>query len=163
MKAEDPARSVVQGPAEPVRCLEIERVFDAPRELVFAAWTNTEALLRWMGPTDHPAVAFEQDLRVGGRWRGRLRPAGGGDDLCQGGVFLEIEPPARLVFTFAWESDNHEDGPGAPTVVSVDLSEEGPRTRMRFRQSGLKSEDSVVGHDKGWASTFDRLQVLLNA
>jgi len=137
--------------------LSIERIFDAPRDVVFAAWTSAELMLRWMGPEDHPAVDLTQDLRVGGRWTARLRPRAGGADLLQGGVFQEIAPPSRLAFTFAWESDNHEDGPGVETLVTIDLLEEGRRTRMIFCQSGLVSAQSASGHTAGWTSTFDRL------
>lgn len=146
-----------QAPNEAGHHLEIERLFDAPRELVFAAWTQPGLMVKWMGPVDHPAVEFEQDLRVGGRWRGRLRPVAGGGDLLQGGVFREIVPPSRLAFTFRWESDNHEDGPGVETLVTIDLAEEGARTRMRFRQTGLVSAKSAAGHHGGWHSTFERL------
>lgn len=147
----------------PAAELTITRTFDAPRELVFAAWTSPAMMLRWMGPVDYPAVEFEQDLRVGGRWRGRLSPVAGGEDLWQGGEFREIDPPSRLVFTFAWEGDNHPDGPGAPTVVSIELAEDGPAvTRMRFRQTGLTDTASADGHTAGWNSTFDRLAALLS-
>jgi uncharacterized protein YndB with AHSA1/START domain len=143
--------------------LFITRTFDAPRELVFAAWTSPAMMLRWMGPVSHPAVEFEQDLKVGGRWRGRLRPVAGGEDLWQGGEFREIDPPSRLAFTFAWEGDNHPDGPGVPTLVSIELAEDGPgATRMRFRQTGLAGADSADGHTDGWNSTFDRLASLLS-
>ena len=142
--------------------LTIERTFDAPRDVVFAAWTDARLMLRWMGPVSHPAVAFEQDLRVGGRWSGWLRPAGGGEDLLQGGVILALDPLSRLAFTFAWESHNHEDGPAAETVVTVEFFDQGPRTRMLFRQSGLASSDSVTGHVGGWNSAFDRLSGVLN-
>lgn len=163
MQADD---SETWPPAQPTRTapdLAIERVFNAPRELVFAAWSDAERLVQWMGPVDHPAVAFEQDLRVGGIWHGTLRPVAGGEDLHQGGQYLEVDPPARLVFTFQWQGDNHEDGPGVPTVVSIDLYEEGTQTRMRFRQSGLKSSESATGHRAGWWSTFDRLDEFLRA
>jgi uncharacterized protein YndB with AHSA1/START domain len=147
----------------PAAELFITRTFDAPRELVFAAWTSPAMMLRWMGPVDYPAVEFEQDLRVGGRWRGRLSPVAGGEDLWQGGEFREIDPPSKLVFTFAWEGDNHPDGPGAQTVVSIAFAETGDgATRMDFRQTGLADSASADGHTAGWNSTFDRLAALLS-
>ena len=163
MQADDVTSGSLAQAAGKAPDLEIERVFNAPRELVFAAWSNADQMMQWMGPVAHPAIAFEQDLRIGGRWHGTLRPVAGGEDLHQGGEFLEVEPPARLVFTFQWYGDNHEDGPGVPTVVSIDLYDEGAQTRMRFRQSGLKSTDSAAGHRGGWSSTFDRLDEFFRA
>lgn len=139
--------------------LTIVRLFDAPRELVFEMWTNPAYALRWMGPRDYPAVVFEQDVRVGGTWRGCLK--GGpeshepGAELWQGGTLLEIEPPEKLVFTFAWEG-------GPETVVTVVLTEDGGRTRMVFHQTPFETVGNRDGHQGGWNSAFDRLVELFS-
>lgn len=135
----------------PTHDLTIVRLFDAPRELVFEMWTNAEHMLRWMGPRDHPAIRFEQDLRVGGKWRGCLASlAEPGVELWQGGEMLEIEPPEKLVFTFAWDG-------GPETVVTVILNQEGDRTRMVFHQTPFETSGNRDGHRGGWSSAFDRL------
>ena len=135
--------------------LTIVRTFDAPRALVFEMWTNPEYTLRWMGPRDYPATLFEQDVRVGGNWRGCLSAADDPDrKLWQGGRYLEIVPPEKLVFTFAWA-----DGP--ETVVTVLLTEEAGRTRMVFHQTPFRTSSSRDGHGHGWNSAFDRMVDLL--
>lgn len=141
--------------------LHMERVFDAPRELVWRAWTNPEVVVLWLGPVEWPAVKVEQDLRVGGAWRACLKSADGDEVLWQGGTYREIVPPRRLVFTFKWD-DSHEDGPPADTLVIVEFDDMGDgQTRMRFTHLGLKSERSLTGHAYGWNSTADRLEAFL--
>jgi uncharacterized protein YndB with AHSA1/START domain len=104
-------------------------------------------------------VRSEQDFRVGGKWRACLKSASDDRVLWQGGVFHEIVPPERLVFSFKWENDDHEDGAPVDTVVTVLLTElPDGRTLMEFTQTGLKSEQSLSGHSYGWTSTFDRLE-----
>lgn len=144
--------------------LRMQRRFDAPRELVWRAWTQPEALVLWMGPVEWPAVEVTHDLRVGGAWRIRLRNPQTGEDLWQGGVYREIVAPERLVFTLRWD-ESHEDGPPVDTMVTVRLSEadDGTATVMDFTHEGLKSEQSLTGHRHGWSSTADRLEAWLAA
>jgi uncharacterized protein YndB with AHSA1/START domain len=136
------------------RALVIERVFNAPRELVFQAWTDPEHIRKWFGPRDHPATQMSMDVRPGGRWRGCLRSTETGNDLWLGGVYREIVPPERLVFTFAWEEEGER---GLETLVTITLVEQGEKTRMIFRQSPFQSSGERDGHHGGWTSTFDRL------
>ena len=136
------------------RDLTIVRMFDAPRDLVFDLWTKPEHTIRWMGPRDYPATVFEQDVRVGGKWRGCLTGAPEaptpGDKLWQGGEYLEIVPPEKLVFTFAWDG-------GPETVVTVILTAVGDQTRMVFHQTPFETAGNRDGHGGGWNSAFDRL------
>lgn len=140
--------------------LRMQRTFNAPRELVWLAWSKPENLVQWMGPVEWPAVIATCDFRVGGIWRVCLRSPETGQDLWQGGVYREVDAPRRLVFTFKWD-ESHEDGPPVDTLVTVELSEVGARTRMDFTHEGLKSEQSLTGHAHGWASTADRLEAWL--
>ncbi len=143
--------------------LEMERILDAPRSLVWAVWTRPEMRIHWMGPVEWPMVSGTNHLRVGGEWRACLRSVETGEELWQGGHYREIEEPSRLVFTFRWD-ESHEEGPPADTLVTVELDEvaEG-RTQMRFTHEGLKSERSLTGHTRGWTSTVDRLEAWLAA
>jgi uncharacterized protein YndB with AHSA1/START domain len=137
--------------------LEITRVFNAPRELVFKAWTDPEHMARWGGPEGYSATTVELDARPGGAWRLGMRSPEGEEHL-QGGVIREIVPPERLVYTFAWEE---ADGtPGHETLVSVTLAEHGPdaaQTLMTFRQGTFENVDSRDGHLVGWDSAFNVL------
>jgi uncharacterized protein YndB with AHSA1/START domain len=135
--------------------LVIVRTFAAPRELVFAAWTEPRHLAHWSGPQGFTSSQDFMDLRPGGRYRACLHAPDGTEHWVQG-VYREIEPPSRLVMTHAWEDEKGRPGP--ETVVSVSLEDDGPgRTRMLFRQAGFTSSASRDGHQDGWGSSFDRL------
>ncbi len=142
--------------------LKMRRTFDAPRDLVWRAWSNPEILVLWMGPVEWPAVSATCDFRVGGAWRICLRSPETGETLWQGGVYTEIDAPRRLAFTFKWD-DSHEDGPPVDTQVTVEFTEAGETTIMDFTHEGLKSEQSLTGHRHGWTSTADRLEAWLAA
>jgi len=134
------------------RDLTIQRRFNGPRERIFEMWSDPLHVLNWWGPTDAPAISFENEFTVGGEWRACLEKAdGSGQKIRHGGRYLEIEPPEKIVFTFAWEGE-------AETVVSVVLTEIGSReTRMVFHQTPFETVASRDSHGEGWNSTFDRL------
>jgi uncharacterized protein YndB with AHSA1/START domain len=135
--------------------LVITRVFDAPRRLVFKAWTDPAHLTQWLGPRRYPAVSYDSDFRQGGAWRACLRSPSGAADLWQGGVFREIVANERLVFTFAW--DRGHPAHGSEMLVTITFADEGEKTRMVFRQSALPSIEARNDHQAGWNSSFDRL------
>jgi uncharacterized protein YndB with AHSA1/START domain len=138
--------------------LVITRIFDAPRELVFKTWTDPKQAAHWMGPRGFTAQHVEGELRPGGPWRLCLRPDDGGKDLWQGGVYREVVEPERLVFTFAWDGEGEDGGPGPETLVTLAFAEhEGGKTELTFRQAVFKSTEQLEGHRGGWNSTFDRL------
>jgi uncharacterized protein YndB with AHSA1/START domain len=139
--------------------LTITRDFHAPRERVWQAWTQPDALIRWHGPQFYRAAEVSADVRVGGAWRACLKSDNIEDVvLWQSGRYLVVKPPERLEFTFAWETPNHEDGPGVQTHVIVRLEElANGCTRMHFSQTGFLSIKSAKSHSVGWNGTFDRL------
>jgi uncharacterized protein YndB with AHSA1/START domain len=137
--------------------LTITRVFDAPRSLVFEAWTKDEHLKKWSAPKGLTLPFSQGDLRVGGEWKAiMLTPEG--VELKLGGVYREIIPNELLVFTHIWEED---DGPGPESIVTVRFEDENGKTRMTFTQSGFKSKESLAGHSEGWGECFDLLDELL--
>ena len=145
-------------PLEPE--LVIERVFRAPRRLVWNAWVDSGQMIKWMGPRDHPAVHLEGEVRVGGKWRGCLKSAASGEDLWQGGEYREIVEPEKLVFTFFWEGDDGK--PENVMLIALTFEELGPdRTKMTMRQTGFRNVEQRDGHRGGWTSTFDRLEEML--
>jgi uncharacterized protein YndB with AHSA1/START domain len=133
------------------RELLIMRVFDAPRELVFEAWTKPEHLMKWWGPAEYPASSITADVRPGGRWRHSLRSVDDGSMLWHEGEFREVVPPERLVFTFAWDGDNE-------TIVTVTFENQGGKTLMTFHQAPFDSVTTRDSHIEGWKSCFDRLE-----
>lgn len=131
--------------------LTITRLFKAPPSLVFAAFVEPRHLLHWMGPHARPVISSETDPRPGGKWRARLA---GPDDLRQHGIYREVVPGARLVYTFTWE-DEGEVGP--ETLVTVTFVAQDGGTLMTFHQAPFATASSLEGHRGGWGETFDRL------
>jgi uncharacterized protein YndB with AHSA1/START domain len=147
--------------------LQITRVFDAPRELVWKAWTDPDQMREWFGPRDFVARNLTAEARPGGRWRNCLHSDGFTDtagewrtaDLWQGGEYLEVVEPERLVFTFHWD-----EGTGLPehdTVITITFVENKGKTTMNFHQTFFVTEEDRDGHMKGWNSSFDKLNDLL--
>ena len=117
------------------RAVVITRVFDAPRSLVFKAWTDPEHLMRWWGPHGFTISSCKMDLRAGGAWRICMRGPDGHEDRQQG-VFREIVEPERLVFTYAFE--NEAGKPGHQTIVTVTFTDLGPKDQTNRASSHFR-------------------------
>lgn len=143
--------------------LKITRTFDAPRELVWKAWTNPEMAMQWMGPRGFTATEFVTPSEAGKPWRLTMVGQRPGSDqaveLHQGGVVKEMRPPELLVYTFAWEPRSAVGLPESPfkeNVVTVRFEEQGGKTVMHFTQAPFATESERDGHTGGWNSAFDR-------
>jgi uncharacterized protein YndB with AHSA1/START domain len=135
------------------RELVITRIIDAPRSLVFKAWTQPEHIARWWGPQGFTTVHCEMDIRVGGAYRfGGRSPQG--TEHWKRGVYREIVEPQRIVFTFAWENADGSLGPELLTTITFD--EESDRTKLTLRQSGFTTNTARDSHVEGWTSTLER-------
>lgn len=132
----------------------LRRTFDAPRVLVWKAWTEAGHLLRWMCPANFNVVFAENELRIGGRWRSGMRSPEG-EDFIHCGEYVEIEKPSRLVFTHRWERNSLE--PQANTMITVVLNERDGKTDMIFIHAGLATVDSACSHQNGWTGAFEYL------
>jgi len=148
------ARPQPAKPAGEELALEIVRIFDAPRSLVYAAWTDPVHGSKW-APQNMQIIHNEADLRVRGRLRIGMRSADG-TEHWEGGIYREIVPNRRLVFTHSWEDG--KGGRSPETLVSVEFEDAGiGKTRMTFRQTGFGSAASREGHSHGWDEAFDSL------
>lgn len=137
--------------------LRITRVFNAPRKLVWQAWTTPAMLVHWFGCAAFSTIDAEADVREGGQWRVVMR-APDGTDYPAYGTYTAVRPIDHLAFTHQWEKQVVEVNPANHrTQVTVDLYEEGAKTRMEFRQTGLASEDSRDSHIGGWCDSMDKL------
>ncbi len=134
----------------PDEVLDITRIFDAPRALVFRLWSSPEHIARWWGPETCWLDTIEMDFREGGTWRFWMRN-GNGLDHWISGSYLRIEPPARLTFTYINKYDGHE------MEVDLRFTDSGGKTEMRFRQAPFLNLVERDGHNEGWSSTFDLL------
>jgi len=142
--------------------LKIVRTFDAPRELVWKAWTDPEMAMQWTGPRGFKATEFVRPMIAGERWHlkmeGRVFHTGQMAYLAQGGVVKEIKPPELLVYTFAWEdraSIGLPESPFKENTVTVRFEEKGAKTVMTFTQGPFATEGECNGHNGGWNSAFD--------
>ena len=138
--------------------LLIERIVDAPPELVFRVWTSPEHLMRWWGPKDFTTVVFEQDFRVGGDYRACIRDASGGDHWMAG-TYREIVDGQKIVMSFRWE-DGAWGVDNTVTVMFAALA--GGRTLFRFHQAPFASLEARDSHTQGWSSLVDKLAVYLD-
>jgi len=143
------------------RVLVIIRVFDAPRQLVFKAWTEPAHLVRWWGPQGYTTPSCKMNVHPGGAFRFHMRsPEGTGHWLR--GVYREIVEPERLVFSWAWE--DAEGTPGHETLVTVSFAEQGAKTKLTLHQAIFESVTARDAHQTGWTSCLDRLaEYLANA
>src|SRR5665213_1294162 len=137
------------------REIVMTRVFDAPRHLVFEAWTKPEHLLQWFGPHSCPLVACEIDFCVGGAWRYILRGPDG-RDMVMRGVYQEIKRPERLIST-----ESFDDYPGE-SINTMTFSEENGKTTLTVKvlYGSKEIRDAVIhsGMERGAAETYDRLE-----
>jgi uncharacterized protein YndB with AHSA1/START domain len=140
------------------REIVMTRVFDAPRHLVFDAFSKPELLKRWFGPRGWSLVVCEVDLRVGGGFRFVLRGPDG-KDMGMRGVYREIVPPERSV-----HMESFDDYPGESQVTAV-FVEEGGKTTLTTTVLYPSKEvrDAVIqsGMEHGAAESYDKLAELL--
>jgi uncharacterized protein YndB with AHSA1/START domain len=145
------------------REIVLTRVFDAPRELVFEAWTSPRLLKRWLyGPEEYPLAVCEIDPRVGGALRFLWRHRDGKDvGMGMSGVYREISPTERLVFTEVWD----KDWTGGEALVTIVFAEHARKTTLTqmVLYSSRAARDAVLKTDMehGAAQGYDRLAELL--
>jgi uncharacterized protein YndB with AHSA1/START domain len=137
--------------------IHITRTFDAPRELVFRAWTEPAQFAAWFGTTSMnvPVESVTMDLRPGGAWTALMVP-GEGQEIPWRGVYREVVEPERIVFTLS-DRDLPADDPGEIVTVTFDDLGDG-RTEMTFTQVGghLPPEGYAQARE-GWLAFFDSL------
>jgi len=143
----------------PGQQITITRVFDAPRELVFAAWTDPDQVSKWFGPAgfDAPRDSVEIDLRVGGRFSLRMVKGGSGREHPIRYEIVELVEPELLVLK---SEPMPEVGLHHGTVARIELEEEAGKTRMTLTD-GPYTEEGGRGAGAGWESAFDKLEALV--
>lgn len=149
--------ATVTTPSE--REIRIERVFDAPRALVFATMTDPELIPQWWGQHGTTTVVEVMEPRAGGLWRFVGEDCDGGKQAFRG-VFREVTPPERLVQTFEWEGM-----PGHVAVETATFEDLGEQTRMVnvtiFHTAEERDGMLASGMEKGMNETLERLDALL--
>jgi uncharacterized protein YndB with AHSA1/START domain len=147
----------------------IERVFDAPRELVWKAWSDPQMAMRWWGPEGFTAPAAEIDFRVGGKMLLAMQSPdfNEGRPIWSTGTYREIVPLERIVVTDSFADEKGTVVPatyyGMPDnfplemLVTVTFEDVDGKTKMTLRHEGLPAGEMREGAGTGWNESFDKL------
>jgi uncharacterized protein YndB with AHSA1/START domain len=149
--------------------VRVERVFDAPPNRVFEAWTTPDLVSRWIWASLGQGVWAELDVRVGGAFRIYSRCVGGHHQgegwsgMC--GLYVEVDPGRKLVHTLHWDADvgyNRTGRLALDEVVSVTFAPEGERTRIVLEHIGIPDDGvSAATHRAGIEESLDMLAAVL--
>jgi uncharacterized protein YndB with AHSA1/START domain len=132
--------------------LTLKRRLNAKPDKVFAAWTEPDKVMRWMGPGEIKGKSAEYDLRTGGHYRW-VMVAPNGEEHNVGGVFREIVPNEKLVFTWAWKST-----PERESLVTVLLKPDGDGTLLTLTHEQFFDEEARDRHQFGWNAALDKME-----
>jgi uncharacterized protein YndB with AHSA1/START domain len=138
--------------------LRLRRILPAPRPTVYRALSDPVELAKWWGPRGFTAPSVEFDPRVGGGYRIAMQPPDG-EIFYLSGEFRDVDPPARLAYTFRWDPPGPDD---RQTVVTLSLQDRGERTEVLLTQREFATDERLGLHEEGWTDSFERLEQLLS-
>ena len=138
--------------------LHLEKQLGVPREAVFAACLEPERLAEWWGPSGFTSPSIELDPRAGGKYRIAMQPPEG-ELFYLRGEFREVDPPGRLVYTFAWEDPDPDD---RENVVALCFVVTDGGTTVILEQGPFATEARYELHRAGWTDGFERLEESLS-
>ena len=138
--------------------LEIKRLINAPRDRVYAAWTDPAQLKEWFGPENIHTRNFVADARIGGKYHWDLVNQEG-EEMTAFGEYRELVPNKKIVFTWKWEDD--ENWKTHDSIVTVELSDRDGGTEVRLIHEQLPNEESRDSHNEGWNSVLEKLAKFL--
>lgn len=130
--------------------VRVRRVIKAPREAIFAAWTDPASMRHWLAPRSLTVAKVEVDLRVGGAYSLVMRREN--EDVPHHGVYREITPPERLSFTWISQGTQQRE-----TLVTIELNEHPDGTELVLTHERLPTADQVARHTAGWTSIVEKL------
>jgi uncharacterized protein YndB with AHSA1/START domain len=133
--------------------LSFKRRLNAPPEKVYAAWTNPQKITRWFGRADAKPGSFQAviDAQIGGRYRISFSTD---DEYYEvGGIYREVVPNQRLVFSWAWHST-----PERESLVTVTLKPDGDGTLLTLHHEQLFDQAARDGHERGWIGALEKLE-----
>jgi uncharacterized protein YndB with AHSA1/START domain len=137
--------------------IRITRLIDALPEDVFRAWTDPEQLRKWWGPGAFTCPEAEVDLRPGGRYRLAMQPESG-EPFVVAGTYREVEPPARLLYTWRWETGPAADG--SESLVQVEFNPRGEQTELVLTHTNFPASHGPAPYRMGWEGGLDKLEAL---
>ena len=136
--------------------LTIKRRFNASPAKVFAAWTDPQKMIRWMGPPSIIRCEVENDLRIGGRYHIKMVVPDDTHDVS--GIYREIVPNEKVVFTWAWKST-----PERESLVTVTIKPDSDGSLMTLQHEQFFDETARDNHNKGWTAIMDRFAQFVEA
>jgi uncharacterized protein YndB with AHSA1/START domain len=137
--------------------LSLSRRYPVSPEKVWRAWTDPEAVKKWWGPgPGHSVSLAELDVRAGGRFRIVFGGPEGADHECAG-IYREVVPNRKLVFTWTWPNST----PGRESLVTIVFRQAGEGTALDFLHEQLFDEQVRDDHKRGWSSALDKLERFL--
>jgi uncharacterized protein YndB with AHSA1/START domain len=139
--------------------VEIKRFIKAPRDRVYAAWSDPAQLKQWFGPEGIRTDDLTADVRVGGKFRWDITTAEGEKMTCRG-EYRELQPDRKIVFTWQWDDD--ETWKNHTSIVTVELEDRAGETELRLLHEQLPNLESRDGHTGGWNSALDKLEKLFS-
>jgi uncharacterized protein YndB with AHSA1/START domain len=146
--------------AEPEKLsLKIKRLIKAPRDRVYAAWTDPEQLKKWFGPENVKTRDLIADVRVGGRFRWDCTDPEN-REVTISGEYRELQPGRKIVFT--WRLEEDEDWKNHSSLVTVEFFDREGGTELRLTHENLPTEPSRDDHEQGWKSVVDKLAKFLS-
>lgn len=137
--------------------LRLKRIMPAPPAAVYKALSDPGELVKWWGPRGFTAPSVEFGPRVGGSYRIAMQPPDG-DLFFLSGEFREVDPPARLAYTFRWDPPDPDD---RQTVARLCLRHRGDRTEVLLTQGEFGTQERLALHQQGWIDSFGRLEKVL--
>lgn len=150
------------------RTLVLERTFNAPRELLFKAFSDAEMLTKWWGPREWPTAVKHMDFSVGGSWLYCMNGPDGAESWGKG-AFQEIVPPEKIVTRDSFSDADGNDSTEMPSMLVTfsfsDLSAN--RTKLSITTEFASADDmeqlAEMGMVQGWSESLDKLEELLAA
>jgi uncharacterized protein YndB with AHSA1/START domain len=137
--------------------LRLTRTLPAEPETIWRAMTDPEQLAEWWGPEGFTTPRVDFDPEVGGSYRIAMQPPDG-ELFHVHGEFREVDPPARLSYTFVWDPPDPDD---RETLVTLSLEGRGERTEVSCTQGEFATPARLELHEGGWTDCFERLEKLL--
>lgn len=136
--------------------LTLKRRLNAPAEKVYAAWTDPEKIVKWFGPDSGPVTRAETDLRVGGRYTIAFNTEDGQHHQVSG-VYREVVPNEKLVFTWAWHTTQERE-----SLVTITVKPDGAGSILTLLHEKFFDEAARDGHKRGWSGSLDKLEKLFS-
>ncbi len=136
--------------------LTLKRRLNAPAEKVYAAWTDPEKIVKWFGPDSGPVTRAETDLRVGGHYTIAFNTENG-ERHQVGGVYREVVPNEKLVFTWAWHTTQERE-----SLVTITVKPDGAGSILTLLHEKFFDEAARDGHKRGWSGSLDKLEKLFS-